>query len=606
MGAAVAGRETGDPALLLKAADTAQYVAKRRGGNRVCTATQVSEERKSPPVLEEARGTATERIMAATDRVMERLDDEMLGSPVLDRLEVVAAAYAEAANFARWAISFAGAGRSYLRDLSFGENRSRPASGIRVAAGFETYETYELDEFPATAKIVAAGSGSFNALINDESSDESERGFLEELGFAAVVGAAAGDDDGVYLVELVTDEEDAPVLELEAALRVAVRGAMPPKPHSRTSTKLTSGHSRALELSLGLADRLSGATGEDEICHSAVEELYRAFNCSVVHIVAVVGDYFELRAESSSVRTSPNWTQRIDAGILGRCIRDGGPVLVAEVNREPQYRATDATRDVRSELAVPVMVGKEVWGVINLEDVSADAFNSDDARLLESVAAQLGGAINAIGLYERLDRAYMQTAEALSEALEAKDSYTAEHSRSIGDNATAVGEVLGMGPEEVRMLRYAAAFHDIGKLAISQEILNKPDALTDHERREIEQHTVIGERILAPVEFLAPVRALVRSAHERWDGGGYPDGLAGEDIPLGARILFACDTYDAMTTDRSYRGRLPEHEARAELLRNSGAQFDPGVIDILLSILDSNHAIEKRSELKAETGTFLF
>ncbi len=599
-GAALAGPATGDPASLLKAADTAQYVAKRRGGNRVCTAAQVAEERKTIPIFDNARGGPVERIAAATEQVVRLLDGDLLEAPVLDRLEAVAAAYAEAANFARWGISFAGAGRGYLRDISLGENRSRVASGVRVAVGYEEYGEYELDEFPVTAKVIAAGSGSFTAQTSDENSDPSERAFLEQEGFKGVVGAAAGDDDGVYLLELVTDQDDAPILELESALRLAVRAAIPPRPHRRTSSKLTTGHSRALELSLALAGRLAGATTDDEICRAAVEELEHAFNCSVVHVVAIVGEYFELRAESSALRTSPNWTQPLDAGILGSCIREGQPVLVAEVGREPQYRATDATRDVRSELAVPIMVSGKPWGVINLEDVSAEAFNSDDARLLESVAAQLGGALNAIALYEGLDRAYMQTAEALSQALEAKDLYTAEHSRSIAKNATAIGEILGMNPDDLRMLRYAAAFHDIGKLAISQEILNKPGALNEEERREIEKHTVIGERILAPVEFLAPVRAFVRSAHERWDGGGYPDGLAGDEIPLGARILFTCDAYDAMTTDRSYRKRLPESVARAELLRNSGTQFDPRIVNILLSVLDTPDEVKQGNEAEVE------
>ena len=219
------------------------------------------------------------------------------------------------------------------------------------------------------------------------------------------------------------------------------------------------------------------------MCAATVEELDRAFNCAVAHVVSINGDKFVLRSESSAVRTSPNWSQRIDAGILGRCIQEGRSVLVAEVNREPQYRGTDATRDIRSELAVPIIVAGKPWGVINLEDVSAEAFSPDDARLLESVAAQVGGALNSINLYEQLDRAYMQTAEALSEALEAKDSYTAEHSRSIADNAAAVGKLLGMKADELRMLRYAAAFHDIGKLAISQEILSKPAALTSTSAR---------------------------------------------------------------------------------------------------------------------------
>ena len=135
------------------------------------------------------------------------------------------------------------------------------------------------------------------------------------------------------------------------------------------------------------------------------------------------------------------------------------------------------------------------------------------------------------------------------------------------------------------MLRYAAAFHDIGKIAIPREILNKPGPLDPDERREIEQHTVIGERILEPIDFLAPVRPLVRSAHERWDGGGYPDGLAGEKIPLGARILFACDAYDAMTTDRTYRSAMAADEALAEMRACAGTQFDPTVVEALAGVL---------------------
>ena len=133
-----------------------------------------------------------------------------------------------------------------------------------------------------------------------------------------------------------------------------------------------------------------------------------------------------------------------------------------------------------------------------------------------------------------------------------------------------------MDPAEVRMLRFGAAFHDIGKLAIPEEILNKPGRLTDQERAHIEQHTVIGEQIIAPIDFLSPVRPLVRHGHERWDGAGYPDGLAGEAIPLGARIIFACDAYDAMTTDRPYRAALNAADALAELKSQRRDAVRPG------------------------------
>ena len=170
-------------------------------------------------------------------------------------------------------------------------------------------------------------------------------------------------------------------------------------------------------------------------------------------------------------------------------------------------------------------------------------------------------------------------------ALEAKDSYTASHSRSIGENAKAVGRKLGLDQAQLGTLRFGAAFHDIGKLAIPESILCKPGRLTTDERLRIEQHTVIGDQILAPIEFLRDVRPLVRGGHERWDGAGYPDGLAGEHIPLGARIIFACDAYDAMTTDRPYRAALDDEVAAAELAANAGTQFDPEVVEALLEVL---------------------
>jgi HD-GYP domain-containing protein (c-di-GMP phosphodiesterase class II) len=139
------------------------------------------------------------------------------------------------------------------------------------------------------------------------------------------------------------------------------------------------------------------------------------------------------------------------------------------------------------------------------------------------------------------------------------------------------------------MLRYSAALHDIGKIGVRREVLNKPGGLEPSERGEVEQHTLIGERILAPIEFLAPIRPIVRHAHERWDGSGYPDGLAGEDIPLGARIVFACDAYDAMTTDRPYRAALTDPEARDELRRGAGKQFDPEVVEALLKVADAKN-----------------
>jgi HD-GYP domain-containing protein (c-di-GMP phosphodiesterase class II) len=139
-----------------------------------------------------------------------------------------------------------------------------------------------------------------------------------------------------------------------------------------------------------------------------------------------------------------------------------------------------------------------------------------------------------------------------------------------------------MSADELRDLRYAAAFHDIGKVAVPERILSKPGPLTESEKREVERHVEVGAEILAEVEFLEGVLPLLRHCHEHWDGGGYPDGLAGDTIPLGARVILVCDAHDAMTADRPYRRALGPDQAREEIRLAVGRQFDKRVASAFL------------------------
>ena len=175
--------------------------------------------------------------------------------------------------------------------------------------------------------------------------------------------------------------------------------------------------------------------------------------------------------------------------------------------------------------------------------------------------------------------------DALAHALLARDNYTGEHSKSVVEMTCAVARALGLGREESEHVRAAALLHDIGKMGIPDAILNKPGPLTDAERATMAEHPVIGERILRVIPGMGPVARIVRHEHESWDGSGYPDGLAGEAIPIGSRIILACDAYHAMTSDRPYRAAMSHADAIGELRRCAGAQFDANVTEALLGYL---------------------
>src|SRR5207253_5757505 len=156
-----------------------------------------------------------------------------------------------------------------------------------------------------------------------------------------------------------------------------------------------------------------------------------------------------------------------------------------------------------------------------------------------------------------LEQSYLATVAALAAALDAKDRHTEAHSRETAALARAVGHRLGLEGETLRFLEYGALLHDIGKIGVPGYILNKPGPLDDEETAIMREHPVIGERIVASVPFLARIRPIVRAEHERWDGMGYPDGLSGEGIPIEARIIHACDAFQAMASDRPYRPARP-------------------------------------------------
>jgi len=179
---------------------------------------------------------------------------------------------------------------------------------------------------------------------------------------------------------------------------------------------------------------------------------------------------------------------------------------------------------------------------------------------------------------------------ALANAVDAKDPLTEHHCGRVADSALALARLAGLDSDETEAVGYGAVLHDVGKIGIAEAVLTKPGTLTDEERAEMQRHPIVGAEILGPLRLGRVIGPIVRAHHERWDGAGYPDRLRGDQIPVGARIVAVTDAYDAMTHDRPYRRRMGSDEARAELLRHRGSQFDPELVDLFLGHLSRGSA----------------
>lgn len=188
---------------------------------------------------------------------------------------------------------------------------------------------------------------------------------------------------------------------------------------------------------------------------------------------------------------------------------------------------------------------------------------------------------------QQLRASYESTVRALADAVEARDAYTARHAERVAGYGLEIARACGMDVADDPDLEFGFLLHDIGKIAISDAILYKPGHLTDEERDAMRRHPLIGEEIVRGIDFLAGARQVVRSHHERWDGDGYPDRLAGERIPLAARVFAVADTFDALTSDRPYRAAAPFREARRVIAEAAGTQFDPTVAEAFDDIPDA-------------------
>jgi len=275
----------------------------------------------------------------------------------------------------------------------------------------------------------------------------------------------------------------------------------------------------------------------------------------------------------------PTPTTVEDGEIALQCIgEDHWDILVTDLDM-PRMRGDELVVNALvsdPDLSIVVTTGDGTVGnAVDLIKKGATDFIAKPYDVDEFLASMERAKKRALGIHEV--KGMRQTVEALLVALESKDRYLNGHSAPVRDMAVKLGEISGLDRGQLRALSHAALLHDIGKIGVHEDILNKPEALTEAEYEIIKKHPVISADIIAPVPFLQPSLKGVLHHHEKWDGSGYPDGLAGEQIPLMARIIAVVDAFDAMTSDRSYRGALTTTEAVERIRKGSGSQFDPRI-----------------------------
>ena len=247
------------------------------------------------------------------------------------------------------------------------------------------------------------------------------------------------------------------------------------------------------------------------------------------------------------------------------------------------HGANPFAKNTKSFVSVPLRVRDVPIGMLNAYLFREDAqFSEGHRKTLAMLASRAAQAVDNARLFGNLQDTFSQTIRGLAHALEAKDKYTAGHSDRVADYAKCITKRMSLTPEVEELICQSALMHDIGKIGIRNEELNKPDKLTQKEYAMFKSHPGYGKHILEPITFLHDIIPGVYYHHEMFDGSGYPDGLKGMDIPLQARILSIADTYDAMCSDRAYRKALPHAIAREELARCAGRQFDPALIGFFL------------------------
>jgi HD-GYP domain-containing protein (c-di-GMP phosphodiesterase class II) len=250
-------------------------------------------------------------------------------------------------------------------------------------------------------------------------------------------------------------------------------------------------------------------------------------------------------------------------------------------------------------MCAPLKAKDAVVGVIKLGSEEPVNYSAEDLKLFTTLASLAAVAMENAGLYEQLQEAFYTTVYTLAETIEKRDPYTGNHTKRVMEYSLAIGRTMGLAEEDMSRLQLGAVLHDVGKIGVRDSVLLKESSLTAEEFEHIKRHTVYGEEMISRVPRLRTAVPGVKQHHEKFGGGGYPDGLKGEEIDITARIIAVADSYDAMTTDRPYRRGLTIDQAFAELKKFSGSQFDPRVVEAFFAsdVLEAYFTANSRGKI---------
>jgi HD-GYP domain-containing protein (c-di-GMP phosphodiesterase class II) len=378
-------------------------------------------------------------------------------------------------------------------------------------------------------------------------------------------------------------------------------------PHSRPLVEALAAHIAERFVSERDLDQITGRLGQ---AYDEINLLYRfarildpdqGFDSNAAHLLSETAELLDPRLLilSEPGAAGFTWHSPLDAQ-RERSLRwiTHAPENLAAVHGEFTRQARPAS-DGRERVAgtvltphglidfiiVPVRTRAEVTGFVGLFRAEAESLiETGEVRLLECLAKEISNAATTRRLHQELSGMLFNTVRGLVAAIDAKDEYTRGHSERVYHLSRLIAGRLNLDAEQNRVLSWAALLHDVGKIAIDSDILNKPGRLTDEEYAAIKTHPARGCRVLEPIPQLREILPGIRHHHERWDGRGYPDGLRGDEIPLHARILAIADTYDAIVSTRAYRRARTPGFALEEIGRGAGVQFDPAIVPVFLAL----------------------